>query len=65
MTERTVDQVKRWAFVPLLVIVLAVIGGSVARSGGHSLTLGNVIGVVVAVPVALYVDRRRRQHRTR
>jgi len=54
--------VKRWAFLPLLAIVLAAIGGGVAAKQGHSLLIGNVIGLVVAVPIGFVIARRRRLH---
>jgi hypothetical protein len=55
-----VTTVKRWAFVPLLLIVLAMVGGIIAQNSGHGLTAGNVAGVVVAVPAAIVIARRRR-----
>lgn len=53
--------VKRWAFVPLLLLVGAVIGGAIANSGRDSRTLGNLLGVVVALLVAVAIDWRRRR----
>jgi hypothetical protein len=59
-----VDVVKRWAFVPLLVPVCAIVGGSLASGGGHSETAGNIVGILVALPAALLIDRRRARRRS-
>lgn len=52
--------VKRWAFVPLLVLVLVVLGGSIASKTGHSLTTGNIAGLIAAIPLAVVIAHRRR-----
>ena len=57
------ESVKRWAFVPLLAIVMAVLGGMLAQNGGHSLTAGNIVGLIASVPVAFVIERRRRRRR--
>ena len=52
--------VKRWAFLPLLLLALISLGGGVAARTGHALWSGNVIGLLVAIPVALVIVHRRR-----
>ena len=52
--------VKRWAFAPLVVICLVMLGGSVSHRLGHSLLVGNIVGLVVAIPVSMVIAHRRR-----
>lgn len=52
--------VKRWAFVPLLVLVCVTVASAVSNPA-HGSIAGSVVGLVLSVPIALLIDRRRRR----
>jgi hypothetical protein len=57
------DQVKRWAFVPLLLLVSALLACRLVDHG-RATALGVGIGLVASVPLAVLVDRRRNRRRS-
>ena len=55
--------IKRWAFVPLLALVCAVVGTAIIDGEGSSWGIGTVAGLLIAIPLAVMIDRRRRTTR--
>lgn len=53
------NAVKRWAFLPLLLVICLTVGVAVANPGKATLS-GIAIGLVLTVVFAVVWDRRRR-----
>jgi hypothetical protein len=55
--------IKRWAFVPLLALVCAILGTAIIGGQGSGWGIGTAVGLLVAIPVAVMIDTRRRARR--
>jgi hypothetical protein len=58
--EGAMQVIKRWAFVPFLVIVCLIVSGALLRSH-MSNTACAVVGLVAAALIGRFWDRRRQR----
>jgi hypothetical protein len=62
LSGTVMSQIKRWAFVPLLTLACVLVACHEVNRNSATL-LGVTIGLAVALPLALLVDRRRQRLR--
>lgn len=59
MRVRFAPALKRWSFLPLLLLVCAVLGTTLVSGENGGLGLGTLAGAAAAVVIAVLIDRRR------
>jgi hypothetical protein len=58
--EAAMGLVKRFAFWPLLAIVSMTVASAVSNPD-HGSAMGTLVGLVVSLPIAIVIDRRRQR----